>query len=631
MARFRITTLVALFAVCLITITIYTSTNTSTLPTPEGAVTGDDEAKAPSSFKDNLPSFETPNIRFSWRTSAHRPPEQQNSTSGDTKWFSDWKWLNPFSSSITLDENRSVLPPLRTRTPVYTYYDTTVEMDKEEKQTDQELLLTWRRAWWAYGFRPVILSSADALSNPLYETLRAKKLEPDMDFEILRFLAWGKMGTGLLASYDCFPMGDYDDDLLAYLRRGDYPELTRFETLGAGLFAGPKNLIEDATKDAIEKANTKEFASILEAIPSERFRVEQPTSIASYDSNTITVKYPSLAQKLVETPKIGRRALNELINSHLHITWQNSFRKGIAVLKPLPKHTTALVEPAAQLADLLAECPKSPVPASCPPNHPKCSPCVANKVAITTRATYLNTSEEFTIGTVPHPYTILMLNNQSDIITVPHIRRYTERDPWLVAATKGLLGTSRGGPSRVVGLKDAVASNYGLSRGIWLTAEQMPPYISMESEDGSTAPEKTHYLPEEFLADLDWSFGFSIPRGFISKGESVTPVPGPERRPKSQPGLPVPKRKSWDVDPPTELEFGKEVELMSKARDVIKSTKSSVQTKEVAEMWNLADTEAWRFVRAWRARSTMERAKWEEEEKGYGVDGSVKASSRWFT
>jgi hypothetical protein len=40
----------------------------------------------------------------------------------------------------------------------------------------------------------------------------------------------------------------------------------------------------------------------------------------------------------------------------------------------------------------------------------------------------------------------------------------------------------------------------------------------------------------------------------------------------------------------------------------------------------LADTEAWKFVRAFGARKAMEKAKWEEEEERYLEKGMV---GRW--
>ncbi|KLU89590.1 hypothetical protein MAPG_08561, partial [Magnaporthiopsis poae ATCC 64411] len=47
--------------------------------------------------------------------------------------------------------------------------------------------------------------------------------------------------------------------------------------------------------------------------------------------------------------------------------------------------------------------------------------------------------------------------------------------------------------------------------------------------------------------------------------------------------------------------------------------------RSAVEAWNLADTEAWRFARAFVERSVVERRKWEEEESKYaGGAGSDK-------
>lgn len=572
------------------------------------------------SFSGNLPKFSVPSFHFSFRSSSHKPPEQRNSTSGDSSWYSDWTWLNPFSSSITLDENRSVLPPLSLRPPVYTYYDSETQEQERRIEADQQLLLTWKRAWWSHGFRPVVLGSAEARNNPLYERMQSLTPSGSLDLELNRWLAWAHMGTGLLASWRCVPMGSPDDPLLSYLRRGQYPALTRFEGLGAGLFAAEKAHINDAIQEIISSPKLKSAETVLELLNPERLRNEQTEVFAQYDHKTLNSKYSKLAEKMGETPDEGLLALNTLINSHLHTTWQNRFTRGITVLKPLPAHTTALIAPALELAHRLAECPESIMPSTCPPNRPKCSPCVSSRVPITRASSFRNVSSLYSIGTVPHPYILITLNNQSEAITVRHIRRYTDRDPWLTAVTRDILGSGRGGPSRVVSFKEIVASEYGRSRTFWLTNEQIPT---------STSPSTDGLLTDELLAELDWHFGFSIPRIPIAHGESISPVPGPERWPKSKPGVPEEKKKSYDVDPPTEVQLAIEFELLQKGNRVVNTKDARLgRMRNVAEAWNLADTEAWRFARAYQARSLVERLKWEEEERGYG--GKGRGRGRWW-
>jgi hypothetical protein len=189
----------------------------------------------------------------------------------------------------------------------------------------------------------------------------------------------------------------------------------------------------------------------------------------------------------------------------------------------------------------------------------------------------------------------------------------------------------------VVGLKDVIASSYGASRSIWFATEQFPESFNPlpEKEKAPTneahhEPEKIDPFPEDWLANLDWQFGFPIPRSSLSHGESMTPVPGPERY-KGPAGVPEERKKSSDPTPPTETQIIVEVELLRKARQSIKSKDSAVKKiRAVAEAWNLADTEAWKFVRAYRARADLERQTFEEEESKYAGTDTAHGNTRWF-
>ncbi|RMZ85291.1 hypothetical protein DV738_g359, partial [Chaetothyriales sp. CBS 135597] len=585
------------------------------------------------SIREKLPalSFEVPDLKITWHRSTHKPPEQSNSTRGDSRWYSDWKWLNPFSSSVTLDEDRAVLPPLPERRPVYTYYDTTLKRDSEIMEADKEQLLLWRRAWWAKGFKPIVLTQAEAINHPLYPTLKRQGIRADLEHEFMRWLAWAHMGTGLLASLRCVPMGSYDDETLVHLRHGQFAQLTRFDGLGLGLFAGEKKQIEEALKFPLGDVRLGTYKTAIDAIGADKFQVEKPSGLANYDDATIASKYAALATSLKEHPVKGKQALKGLIDAHLHTTWQNVFPLGINVLKPLPAHSTELVKPAVELAGLLAECPSSILQSSCPPNRPRCVPCIGTKMRISQSEDFRNDSKTFTISVVPHPYTMIMLNNQSSDVSVAHIRRHTERDTWVTAVTRRLLGDGRGGPSRVVSIKDMVASPWGSWRSIWFVTEQFPADFNKlplpekaPTNDAKPAREIVQPFPDDWLADLSWQFGFTIPHTAIWHGESLPPVPGPERWAKEPAGLPADgPPKSSTPRPATTEELATEVELLREAREKIKSRdKQLLRMRKVAEAWNMADAEAWKFVRAYRARADVERELFEEEERRYaGTEG----------
>lgn len=531
-----------------------------------------------------------------------------------------------------------MLPHLPERPPVYTYYDTTAKRDKETKQAEQELLLTWRRAWWAKGFRPVILGENEAMNHPLYPTLKPKGMQKDLEFEFKRFLAWGHMGTGLLASWHCVPMGQYDDLLFSHLRRGQYVQLTKFEGIGAGLFAGEQAQINDAIKVALNDAKLGTFKTITDAIPEDHWRTEQPGPIAHYDSHVIQSKYPALAGAMEKDDAKGKQELNRLIGQHLHTIWQNTFKNGISVLKPLPAHSTALVQPALDLAHLLAECPESIMQSSCPPNRPKCGPCVASKMLVQTPPSFKNSSTIFSLSVVPHPLTMVTLNNDTvEHITVKHIRRNTDRDAWLWGITRDVLGDGRGGPSRILALKNMVASEFGSSRSLWFTTEQFPttfnpppPPPKSPTNDAHPEKEKVEPFPEDWLEELDWVFGFPVPRSTIAHGESLPPVPGSERW-KGPAGIPAEKPKSSDPKPPTDDEKAREVSLLRRARETVESKEENIlKMRSVAEAWNLADSESWKFVKAFRARSKLERQAFEKEESKFGGT-KARGSTRWWS
>jgi len=188
-----------------------------------------------------------------------------------------------------------------------------------------------------------------------------------------------------------------------------------------------------------------------------------------------------------------------------------------------------------------------------------------------------------------------------------------------------------------VSLKDAVASEYGSSRSLWFTTEHFPasfwpppPPPKSPTNDAHPAEEKVAPFPEDWLEHLDWHFGFPIPRTTVSHGESLPPVPGPERWAKSPAGLPAERKKSSDPNPPSAEQAAAEVELLRKAAQTIGSKEEAlVSIRRVAEAWNLADTEAWKFVKSFRARRVSERLRFEEEESAYGTRG-VRGNTRWW-
>lgn len=561
-----------------------------------------------------VPDNAIPHIRESlsksalnpFRQPSHPPPRKENDEYGGSSWWSDWKWLAvPFSSSMTLDEDRALLPPLLGRPPIYCYYDATSKKPREEKDAESDMLLAWRRAWWAQGFRPTILSPAEAMSNPAYDQVQRIDLEPHVKNDMMKWLAWETMKGGLLADWTLFPMASWEDPFLSYLRRGEYPQLTNWNGTGDGLYAGHFDAVRVAVRSLLDVPPVEFGSTVLSKLKASVLRTDDPqSSLAHYIPEVIKHKYPEVAKKVAESKSKGTRSLTKLINAHLQVTWQNRFSKGIEVLKPFPEHTTVMINGSLTLAKTLAMCPESPMPSSCPPNNPRCTPCSAlgTQLRISTPASYHNSSERFTIGTVPHPWTLAALANLRENIDVSWIRRESDRDPWLSIVTERMLGTGVAGHGRITHFKQAVAGEAASARTLWLPAESDTPQ------------------------DLDWHFGFMIPHSAIDDGKSLSPVPADRIKPADEPHVnsdgPVASEEDIALEPP----------LLAAAKEVVAQIRSTEQTKTRAslEAWSMADTEAWKFARAFAARRRMVWEQWDKAEGKYSQGaGTEKGRNTW--
>ncbi|TID24008.1 hypothetical protein E6O75_ATG02373 [Venturia nashicola] len=599
-----------LFALLAFLATLITILNTHSIEVPPAVSAVTD--RLPQSLKDpSLPRI--PNAFNPFAPAAHKPAIQSNSSTGDARWYSDWRWKNPFSSQVTLEEGRAMLPPLRKRTDVYTFYEVSPQAKKTKsvRIAEERLLLQWRRAWWAQGFRPTVLGRAEAINNPLYRKVQLLGLQDNIEIEVLRWLAWGNMGDGVLSNWLAFPMAAYDNNLLSFLRRGSFPSLTRYQGLESAIFCGEKKAINEAIEKVIKKPDElKKVTSLADPVfdELELFTIDKKhDGVAYYSTEIIKEKYKVVADNLFSTESVnqakGWRLLGELINAHLQTTWQGVFDKGIAVLKPLPQHMTVLTTSAMEIAGNLTQCPINPIPTACPPNKHKCKNCVDSvPLGIRTPANFNNRTGLFNIGSVPHPFTTTALTNGRDTLDSSFVRRLgmkDGRDMWVTAITKDLQGSAVSASKRASRLKEAIAGDWGIWHSLWLTAET------------------------EYHEDLDWIFGFAIPRNGTSDGKSETPVPGPERRPK-------PPKPEGPVLSPEELDLDRS--RLMKLRETIGSKlRHQILLKETVEAWNLADMEIWMFTRAYSARRKMERRKWEEVEGRYaGAEGKRGGWGRWF-
>ncbi|KAH6604886.1 hypothetical protein Trco_006593 [Trichoderma cornu-damae] len=511
------------------------------------------------------------------------PPRQKNSEHSGTSWLADGRWRSaPFSSSVTLDDERVLLPPLKARQPIYCYHDANANKAKDERDAEGELLLTWRRAWWAQGFRPVVLGAVEAASNPMYEQVREMKFTPELEQDVMRWLAWDAVGGGILSEFTVLPTVPRRDPLLLFLQRGEYANVTKWTDLDDAFLIGRQADVRLAIQSLLQAGSKQDATSITRALPDDAVAVDNAKApLAYYGPKTIETRYAKIVSEKSRADTL--RSLNRLINYHLLVAWQNKFPEGIEVVKPHPQHATAMLTGAVRLAKSLAACPETPMPSTCPPNLPKCYPCVASPMTVSTPSRFRNSPRVFTIGVVPHPWSFALVDNLRESINVTWILEQP-RDTWLSAVTQAYLGSGVSSNRRVMRFKELVADEVPTAHSLWLLAE------------------------DEVPGDMDWYFGFLIPEKGMDDGKSRSPVPA-DRLPKDE----EPDRINGPVASAEDV--AREQALLDRAKRLVMLSKSSsngTEARASLEAWNMADTEAWRFTRAFNARRFLERERWEE-------------------
>jgi hypothetical protein len=112
-----------------------------------------------------------------------------------TRWF-------PALSRPRFLENGERQPAPVQRCPVYTYIDTTVH---RHGSIDFDILQTWMRAFWALGFKPVVLTDKDTRRHSHYALFRKTGLFSDTG--IAGFGKWPAMAQygGLFVDYRVIP------------------------------------------------------------------------------------------------------------------------------------------------------------------------------------------------------------------------------------------------------------------------------------------------------------------------------------------------------------------------------------------------------------------------------------------
>lgn len=518
---------------------------------------------------------------------AHPAPSQADDSNKGSSWWATLDWLSvPFSASKTSDD-RAVLPPLPDRPPVYCYYDpTSTDKTAAEKNAESDLLLTWRRAWWSQGFSPIILGPSDSMRSNLYTEYQKMKVkgEADLPFDVMRWLAWDAMEGGLLVQSTLFPMGR-DNTIIKHLRtarsQGMDDGLRSWDGLEDGIFVGDKLGVSTALRSLLTTDGEvdKSFTMLGKLSKASFAAPEKNRGVFAYYSDKVVQK--NYAKIVKEDKSIDKAKLNQLVSAHLHTMWQNTFKGGLEVVQPNKEHFDVLYTPARELARGLQTCPENPVPESCPPSTPKCTPCKSEAFKLTETKAFHNGTDVFTIGVVPHPWTYASLRAMDDKWTAESINEEVERDDWIIKITENEFKDATD-EHRILAFKEFVASEQPSVHSLWISAER------------------------EFPNDLTWYFGFALPA--------------------------APRKVSLEEN----AEKGQaESTILQASKKLIALPKSSDKSKlrAIMESWSLYDMEAWSFVRSMQARRQLVRQKFEDEQKKYsqgaGSENGRNALNKW--
>lgn len=475
-------------------------------------------------------------------------------------------WRKP----IVFDPRYSVastkIPPAHRRCRISTYIDS-----EDERQKVNELLQVWKRAWWAFGFEPVILTRKDCESSPDYREFNASA-DIDVDYKVRnrKLFAWAARGAGLYADYTAIPATWFDsDDTLELFKSCRFAHPVKYKDAELDLFHADVTHAKKIVNALLKGSSDPELVEDL-------FYEEEQNPIAQYTPDNIKKMFDGEEKSLAETARIA--------NAHLHHAFLLKYPKGIAILNP--NGEDSLNEPARRLAERLASCPQFEDSDSCPPTRPNLkmadklqnshvpvrssserlcgNPC-SSKDGISTSGVHTEAtsflpaanSGYFSCVGIAHPLSVLTVTEGKPDVNANSARKHLLRDPSVRALTSGYITSDMVGiDQRLLLVKDAIYTLPSISNSTWLLWEQ---------EFGQDQ------VQEELV---EWDLGFSMD----------------EKRPSTLDKNNDSKKMSWI----------QQLADNAIARVIPKKNKEKIDEEKIAiEAWNTGDSEMWKFLSSW--------------------------------
>lgn len=482
-------------------------------------------------------------------------------------------WRKP----IVFDPRYSVastkIPPAHRRCQVSTYIDS-----EDERQKVNELLQVWKRAWWAFGFEPVILTRKDCESNPNYSEFNASAdIEVEYKVRNRKLFAWAAHGAGLYADYTAIPATWFDsDDTLELFKSCNFAHPVKYRDTELDLFHADISYAKKIINALLKGSTDPELVDDL-------FYEEEQNLIAHYTPDNMEKMFDGNEKNVAETANIA--------NAHLHHAFLSKYPKGIAILDP--NGDDALNEPARRLAKRLASCPQFEDSDSCPPTQPNLkmadklqkshvpvrssserlcgNPCTS-KDGISTSPIHTEVtpflppanSGYFSCVGIAHPLSVLTMTEGKADVNANSARKHLLRDPTVRALTSGYITSDMVGiDQRLLLVKDAMYTLPSISNSTWLIWEQ---------EFGQDQ------VQEELV---EWDLGFAMD----------------EKRPSTRKNNKDSKTVSW-IQQLGENAIGRVIPKKKKLKND--------EDKTAIEAWNTGDSEMWKFLSGWLSQRNDE-------------------------
>ncbi|CAN6606487.1 hypothetical protein TRVA0_003S01552 [Trichomonascus vanleenenianus] len=487
------------------------------------------------------------------------------------------------------------LPPINNRCPVYTYFEPT---EQGAVEGESQVLEAWKKAWWAYGFKPVVLNATDCKKSPRYEQFMSdNKISEDFKYMHKKWFAWLGNDAGIYADRRVVPLPTTSEARvwLKNLRDCKFDRPTKYEGMDLDFIHGDITKIQRLLNSLMAgEAESSVYGSFEDA-----FRTDEQPALAHYTNHNLNILFSGRMSdrlSLYDAPS----KVASIMNVHAHHEFLRRYPKGVAVVDPFvdfydddvtvaaarqhpPERVFSL--PAKHKAEHLMKCPSASdvVSASCPPlpavlefaqslkendgitdfASPGIAPGLCgNPCADGQSVKYHSVSSlplpgsgMYTIIGVPHPLTALAILDRKKEPTTLDARKRLTRDVWLRQFADNYVPLeSTSNAHRLFMGKDAIISRPTESNTTWFIWE-------------SETPERQQMI--------DWDLGFST---------------GTEK---------------WSTQ---EVKSANLREILGHSRNRVLSPDRNDQLRAI-EAWNMADTELWRFLYHWQKQKDDELAK----------------------